>query len=124
MFTLSFEGPPLSLRKRALPPIRAYNPAVQHTKLVVVQSYGSRLGAELAKGALEDAGIPAMTQADTAGGMREHLAWGGAGFKVLVREEDATDAHDVLTPPKDAGELLDADFPPEHDTHPPWRSFT
>jgi hypothetical protein len=47
---------------------------MQHPKLVVVQSYGSRAEADLAKGALEDAGILAMIQADTAGRMREHLA--------------------------------------------------
>jgi len=44
----------------------------------------------LAKGGLEDAGIQAMIQADTAGGMREHLAWSGARFQILVREKDAT----------------------------------
>ena len=71
---------------------------MQDIKLIVVQTYGSRPEADLAKGALEDAGIPAMIQADTAGGMREHLAWSGAGFRVLVREEDATVARDVLTP--------------------------
>src|SRR6266480_1885232 len=64
--------------KRALPLIRAYDVTMQHTKLVVVQSHGSRAEADLAKGALEDAGIQAMIQADTAGGMREHLAWSGA----------------------------------------------
>jgi len=78
----------------------------------------------LAKCSLEGAGIQAMIQGDTAGGMREHLAWSGAGFKIMVREEDATEARDVLTPPKDAGELLDADFPPDRNTHPPWRGFT
>lgn len=72
---------------------------MQHPNLVVVQTYGSRPEAELAKGALQDAGIPAMIQADTAGGMREHLAWSGAGFKVLVREEDAAAALEVLAPP-------------------------
>lgn len=65
---------------------------------MVVQTYGSRPEADLAKGALEDAGILAKVQADTAGGMREHLAWSGAGFKVLVREEDVTAARDVLAP--------------------------
>jgi hypothetical protein len=80
---------------------------MQDAKLVVVQSYGNRPEADLAKGALEDAGIPAMIQADTAGGMREHLAWSGAGFKILVREEDATMAHDVLTPPAE-GDLADS----------------
>ena len=70
-------------------------------RLVVVQSCGSRVEAELAKGALENAGIPAMIQSDTAGKMREHLAWSGAGFRILVREEDATAARDVLTPKAD-----------------------
>ena len=97
---------------------------MDHTKLVVVQEYGTRPEADLAKCTLEGAGIQAMIQGDTAGGMREHLAWSGAGFKIMVREEDATEARDVLTPPKDAGELLDADFPPDPNTHPPWRSFT
>ncbi len=78
----------------------------------------------MAKSELDSAGIQAVIQGDTAGGMREHLAWSGAGFKIMVREEDVTEARGVLTPPKDAGELLDADFPPDHDTHPPWRSFT
>lgn len=50
----------------------------------------------MAKAALEAASIDAMIQADTAGGMREHLAWSGGGFKVLVREEDAAEARDVL----------------------------
>jgi hypothetical protein len=93
---------------------------MQNAKLVVVQSYGSRPEADLAKGALEDAGIPSMVQADTAGGMREHLAWSGAGFKILVREEDAAVARDVLTPPTE-GEL-GADFQP--DSEPRWRRFT
>lgn len=64
----------------------------------------------MAKGALQDAGIQAMVQADTVGGMREHLAWSGAGFQILVREEDATLARDVLTPP--AG----GDFGPDADS--------
>jgi hypothetical protein len=71
---------------------------VQHgAKLVVIQSCGSRVEAELVKGALENAGIPAMIQSDTAGKMRDHLAWTGTGFRILVREEDATPARDVLT---------------------------
>lgn len=68
------------------------------SKLVVLNSYGSRPEAELAKGALEAAGIPAMTQGDTVGGMREHIAWSGAGFRVLVREEDLAAAREVLAP--------------------------
>jgi hypothetical protein len=37
-----------------------------------------------------------MIQADTAGRMREHLAWSGLGHRVLVREEDAAAARDLL----------------------------
>jgi len=83
---------------------------MQDIKLIVVQTYGSRPEADLAKGALEDAGIRAMIQADTAGGMREHLAWSGAGFRVLVREEDATVARDVLTPSVQSDESADGDI--------------
>jgi len=95
---------------------------MRHAKLVVVQCYGSRAEADLAKSALEDAGVQAMIQADTAGGMREHLAWSGAGFKILVREEDAAVARDVLTPPAEGD--LGPDFEPDRDPLPPWRRFT
>jgi hypothetical protein len=53
---------------------------------------------------LESASIDAMIQADRAGGMRDHLAWSGFGFKLLVREEDAAVARDVLHPPHKAPE--------------------
>jgi F420-dependent methylenetetrahydromethanopterin dehydrogenase len=92
---------------------------MQYPNLVIVQTYSSRPDADLAKGALEDAGIPAMIQADTAGGMREHLAWSGAGFKLLVREEDLAAANEVLTPPADAPE--NNDEPTASDPQPPRR---
>jgi hypothetical protein len=97
---------------------------MQHSKLVVVQSYGSRLEADLAKGALENGGIPAMLSADTAGRMREHLAWSGAGFKVLVREEDATAARDVLASLAEGADSLGQDFQSDDDPPPSWRRFT
>jgi hypothetical protein len=50
---------------------------MENEKLVLVATYGTRAEADLAKGALEDAGFPAMVQADTAGKMREHLSWSG-----------------------------------------------
>jgi hypothetical protein len=98
--------------------------AMDHTKLVVIQSYGSRPEADLAKGALEDAGIQAMVQADTAGGMREHLAWSGAGFKILVREEDAIAANDILSSPVEDTESPGGDFQTDSDSGSPWRWFT
>jgi len=115
---------PKSVADRALPDIRTHNTAMQHPKLVVVRSYRSRTEADLAKGALEDAGIEAMIQADTAGGMREHLAWSGAGFRILVREEDAAVAQEVLTPPAEGDESLKADFQTDRDPPSPWRRFT
>ena len=77
-----------------------YNGRVDYSKLVVVQAFGSQVEADLAKSALESAGIDAMVQADRAGGMRDHLAWSGFGFKVLVLEEDAADARAVLKSPE------------------------
>jgi Putative prokaryotic signal transducing protein len=93
---------------------------MQDAKLIVVQACSNPIEAELAKGALESAGIDAMIQADTAGRMREHLAWSGAGFKVLVREEDAAAARDVLAPhPEVVEDSSGEDNPP-----PTWRRFT
>jgi len=97
---------------------------MQDAKLVVVQSCGSQIEAELVKGALEAAGIDAMIQADTAGRMREHLAWSGAGFKILVREEDATAARDLLASPPGADENADADSDADDNPPPTWRRFT
>jgi len=78
---------------------------MDHSKLVVVDRFASQVEADLAKSALESAGVHATIQADRAGGMRDHLAWSGLGFKILVREEDAAEAHDVLQPLPD-GELV------------------
>lgn len=69
---------------------------MDHSQLVIAKRLGSRPEAEVAKSVLEAAGIDATIQADTAGGMREHLAWSGLGLKILVREEDAEDARAVL----------------------------
>jgi hypothetical protein len=82
--------------------LQEYNDGMDHSKLVVVNRFASQVEADLAKSALESAGIDAMIQADRAGGMRDHLAWSGFGFKVLVREEDAAEARDVLHSPQEA----------------------
>ena len=67
-------------------------------KLVTAQSFGSQGEADLAKSLLDSAGIDSAVVADRAGGMRDHLAWSGFGFKLLVREEDAAAAHEILQP--------------------------
>jgi hypothetical protein len=73
---------------------------MSQSDLVVVQSYATEAEAEVAKGVLESEGIDAMIQADTAGRMREHLAWSGLGHRVLVREEDVAAARSVLAFPQ------------------------
>lgn len=82
--------------------MRAYNYAMDHSKLALVDAFASQVEADLAKSMLESAGIDATVQADRAGGMRDHLAWSGLGFKLLVREEDAAEAREVLNPQQDA----------------------
>ena len=72
---------------------------MREAKLVVVESFGDQWEADLAKSALEAAGIDAMIQADSVGGNRSDVAFHTGGYKVLVREEDAALAHDVLEPP-------------------------
>jgi hypothetical protein len=73
---------------------------MSQSDLVVVHSYATEGEAEVAKGVLESSGIDAMIQADTAGRMREHLAWSGLGHRVLVREEDAAAARNLLALPQ------------------------
>ena len=72
---------------------------MQDDELVVVRTFATEAEADIAASALESAEIDAMIQADTAGGMRPHIAWASGGFKLLVREEDADEARKVLTPP-------------------------
>jgi len=54
----------------------------------------NRVDAELARGALEAADIPATVSADDAAGTRPHL-W-MSGVRVLVRTEDLGRAREVL----------------------------
>jgi activator of HSP90 ATPase len=75
---------------------REYTRAMPHSNLVAVKAFAMQIDADLAKSVLESAGIDAMIQSDRAGGMRDHLAWSGFGFKVLVREEDARAAREFL----------------------------
>jgi len=69
---------------------------MQDDDLVVVRTFATEAEADIAASALESAEIDAMIQADTAGGMRPHIAWASGGFKVLVREEDALEAREIL----------------------------
>ena len=72
---------------------------MREADLVVVQAFSNEWEADLAKSALEAAGIDAMIHADSVGGNRSDVAFHTGGYKVLVREEDAAAARDVLDPP-------------------------
>jgi putative signal transducing protein len=65
-------------------------------RLVVVRTFLNPIDAELALGALEAAGIDAMVNADDAEGNQPAL-WMG-GVRLLVREEDAKQAAEILGP--------------------------
>jgi Putative prokaryotic signal transducing protein len=69
------------------------------SNLVAVAAFGTHIEADLARSALEAAGIDAMTAADDAGGQRPHLAF-SQGVVVLVREENAAAAREVLLAPR------------------------
>ncbi len=64
------------------------------TDLVVVGTYLNNIDADMARSALEAAGIDCMVRADDCGGLRPHL-WMG-GIKLLVRDEDVEKAGEVL----------------------------
>ena len=72
--------------------------SMQHGELVVVRTFSTEAEANIAVSALHAAEIDAIIQADTAGGMRPHIAWASGGFKLLVREEDADEARKILKP--------------------------
>lgn len=70
------------------------------TDLAVVRTFVNIMQAQLAKSALEAAGITAAIRADDCGGMRPHMQM--AGVDLLVRPEQA----------EEASALLDADQDP------------
>lgn len=71
---------------------------MRDVNLIVIDAFNSGPDAELMKNMLEAAGIDAMIQADDVGGMRPHVAWASGGYKLLVREEDAEAAREMLEP--------------------------
>lgn len=66
--------------------------------LVVVRTFLDRIEANLASSALRAAGIESMVAADDAGGTQPGL-WQGEGVAVLVRQEDETEARNILDTP-------------------------
>jgi Putative prokaryotic signal transducing protein len=64
------------------------------TPLEVVGAFLTRIDADLACGALQAAGIPAIVSADDAAGLRPHL-WMG-GVRVLVPASELERAREIL----------------------------
>jgi hypothetical protein len=62
--------------------------------LRVIRTFVNKVDADIARSALEAAGIDAMIRSDDCGGTRPHM-WMG-GVELLVREEDAAEADEVL----------------------------
>jgi hypothetical protein len=63
--------------------------------LVVVHTFNSRPEAEMAKSALDAAGIEAMVMADDAAGIQPGL-WEGRGVAIVVNRENEQAARDIL----------------------------
>ena len=63
-----------------------------HPELVIVETYPDEFNANLAKTALEAAGIDSMIRNDNA-----TLHPAGFGFKLFVRSDDATKARKILS---------------------------
>jgi hypothetical protein len=62
--------------------------------MVVIRTFLNHVNADLAKSALEAAGIPSVIRADDCGGVRPHL-WMG-GVELLVDEPDQAQAEEIL----------------------------
>jgi len=66
-----------------------------HVVLVVVRTFSDHFAADVAKTALDAAGIECFVRSDDAGGMRPGM-WMGNGVEVVVRSEDASRADAIL----------------------------
>ena len=85
-------GVALVNRLPAEPPRLVESPA----ELVVVRTYQNRFEADVAKTALDAAGIESMLRSDDYGGRGPNLTL-TQGIEILVRAEDARDADAILS---------------------------
>ena len=65
-------------------------------ELIVLKAYFHKHDAEMAKGLLEDQGIPCLLQAYDMGGFRPHLTLGVGNNRLLVRPEHVEEAKAIL----------------------------
>jgi hypothetical protein len=64
-------------------------------ELIVLQEFSDHFAADVAKSALDAAGIECFIKSDDAGGMRPGM-WVGNGVQLVVRAQGARRAADVL----------------------------
>jgi hypothetical protein len=69
---------------------------MSETELVVVRTFSDQFAADVAKTALDAAGIENFVRSDDAGGMRPGM-WMGNGVELIVRAEDAKRADEILS---------------------------
>jgi hypothetical protein len=72
---------------------------------VVLETFSSRIEAEMAQGILEGEGIEAVVMADDAGGTYPMLQF-IRGVKLLVAAEDEARAQEILAAMADGGDLI------------------
>ena len=72
---------------------------------IVLQTFPSRIEAEMAAGLLESEGIEAMVLADDAGGAYPMLQF-VRGVRLMVFKEDEARAREILAAMADAGDLV------------------
>ncbi|MBU0478608.1 DUF2007 domain-containing protein [bacterium] len=64
--------------------------------LICIKNYNNRIEAELAKSFLEDGDIEAIVSTDDCGGIYPSLSLVTGGTRLLVKEEDAQKALEIL----------------------------
>jgi hypothetical protein len=72
---------------------------------VVLETFSSRIEAEMAQGILEGEGIEAVVMADDAGGAYPMLQF-VRGVKLFVAAEDEARAQEILAAMADGGDLI------------------
>ena len=72
---------------------------------VVLETFSSRIEAEMAQGILESEGIEAIVMADDAGGAYPMLQF-VRGVKLLVAAEDEARAQEILVAMAEGGDLI------------------
>jgi hypothetical protein len=71
-------------------------------RFVVIRTFLNAIEAELARSALDAAGIDARVHSDDAGGVHPGM-WIARGVQVIVRESDVEGAEEALTARADPG---------------------